>query len=111
MTWHRCGVGFLVATLLAWPLWGQTFQVRRESVLAIDMTIQAVTPPRVLSATEIVLPTPAAGTAPVRMHLRIVRADAAGALRVRAPRPALRGRLWLRTLRVRLCSESTTSHR
>ena len=76
MTWHRCGVGFLVATLLAWPLWGQTFQVRRESVLAIDMTIQAVTPPRVLSATEIVLPTPAAGTAPVRMHLRIVRADA-----------------------------------
>jgi len=73
MTWSVRGMILLVGTLMAWPLFAQTFEVRRESVLAIDMKIEPVTPPRALTAAPATLPVPAARG---RFHLQIVRADA-----------------------------------
>jgi V8-like Glu-specific endopeptidase len=79
MAWRFRGSAFLVATLMCSSLGAQTFEVRRAAVLAIDMKIDALTPPRVLTAAPVSLPIPAAGTAPVRVHLQIVRAEAGAA--------------------------------
>ena len=55
---------------------GQTFEVRRASVLATDMRVDALTPPRVLTAAEVQLPVASSGAGAVRLHLRIDRAEA-----------------------------------
>jgi V8-like Glu-specific endopeptidase len=71
-----CALAFAIGAVAVQSAVAQTFDVRRASVLATDMRVEPVTPPRVLTAVDVQLPVTPSGAAAVRLHLRIVRADA-----------------------------------